>query len=183
MIYTNQLVNNKSIHIFDNVFDAGLQFSIYTFVKSSYFKINGSDNNIIEQQHLTLSSNWTQNDLNESEFVLPDTITNIIPLTTNYIAEAININLCKPDDVFHVHTDNHISNSWTLLYYINKKWDVEWGGDTVFLKEDCQTVDFVSQYTPGRVVIFDSSIPHLIRPSTRLAPDYRFTMAIRYVPK
>jgi len=172
--------NNKVIHVFDDTIELSKKLNIYKFVKNSFYKIAGHDGPIIEKFDLTIVSNYSEDDLNTIDFKkLPDDVNSVIDLKKHKILNST-INLCKPDDIFHVHTDSHFENYWTLIYYVNTSWDVEWGGDTVFLDES-NKIEYVSQYTPGRIVIFDSTIPHLIRPSTRLAPDYRFTLAIKYI--
>jgi hypothetical protein len=174
--------NDKKIFVFDDVIDFAVQTIIYKFIKDSYFRVIGIDNPSIETKDPTLVSNYTIEDLEKSGFIIPKEVLDKIPLLDLFNIENIMVNLCKPDDIFHVHTDHFIKNAYTLIYYTNLKWDIEYGGDTVFLDEH-KNIEFVSQYIPGRIVVFDSSIPHLIRPSTRLAPDYRFTLAIRFEPK
>jgi hypothetical protein len=60
-------------------------------------------------------------------------------------------------------------------------WNPEWGGDTLFLNESGEEIQYLSQFKPGRMILFDSSIPHLIRPSTVLAPHHRFSFAAKFV--
>jgi hypothetical protein len=62
------------------------------------------------------------------------------------------------------------------------QWDPEWGGDTAFMTEDGSDIEFVSTYKPGRMVLFDPKIPHIIRPSTILAPYFRLTLASKFIP-
>ena len=37
-------------------------------------------------------------------------------------------------------------------------------------------VKYTSLFKPGRIVFFDGNIPHTIRPSSHIAPSYRFTL-------
>jgi hypothetical protein len=173
------IINNKPIHIFDNVVDYEFQTKMYIYIKNSLFGINGYDNSILEERHLTLVSNYTEQDLYNTGFIIPKEVVNTVSLK-DYAITSIMVNLCKPDDIFHTHIDDITGNGLTLLYYANIKWDLEWGGDTIFLNTQTHDIDYTSQYKPGRFVLFDGSIPHLIRPSTRLATDYRFTLAIRF---
>jgi hypothetical protein len=173
------IINNKPIHIFDNVVDYEFQTKMYIYIKNSLFGINGYDNSILEERHLTLVSNYTEQDLYNTGFIIPEEVVNTVSLK-DYAITSIMVNLCKPDDIFHTHIDDITGNGLTLLYYANIKWDLEWGGDTIFLNTQTHDIDYTSQYKPGRFVLFDGSIPHLIRPSTRLATDYRFTLAIRF---
>ena len=60
------------------------------------------------------------------------------------------------------------------------KWDLEWGGDTLFLDDDRINISSIIQPKPNRVVVFDAKIPHLIRPSTIIAPQYRFSVNMTF---
>ena len=173
----------KQIHIFDDVFEFAHRDKIYKYVANSLYKVGEYDGSLLEnRKSSTLTSIYYGKDLSELGFFnLPKEITDKVDLSKWKIVSSY-VNLCRPDDCFHVHTDHH-DKMMTLLYYVNLNWHIEWGGDTYFLKEDDLTIDYVSQFRPGRVVIFDGTIPHLIRPSTRLAPENRFTLAIKYIPQ
>ena len=54
------------------------------------------------------------------------------------------------------------------------------GGDTLFLDQSGENIEFCSQYKTDRLIIFDSSIPHIIRPSTNLSPYYRLSLAMKF---
>jgi hypothetical protein len=172
--------DDRLIHIFEDVVDYNFQTKIYNYVKNSLFSITGYDNGIIEQQHLTMMSHYDEKDLVDSGFVnMPEEIKKMVSPEEYHMTDAL-VNLCKPDDIFHIHSDDTTNNGLTLIYYVNLKWDLEWGGDTVFLNSTSKEIEHTSKYTPGKFVLFDGGVPHLIRPSTRLAPDYRFTLAVRF---
>ena len=46
--------------------------------------------------------------------------------------------------------------------------------DTNNLKE----IAYTSSYIPGRIILFDGSIPHAIRPQSVKAPKFRFTLSL-----
>ena len=64
----------------------------------------------------------------------------------------------------------------SMLYYANPKWDLEWDGGTVFRSDDYEEIEYMSDYKPGRIVLFESSIPHKIYQTSSLAHPYRFTV-------
>ena len=74
--------------------------------------------------------------------------------------QQVRINLSTLHDVNRIHVDGR--GSKTLLYYPNLKWEFEWGGHTVFLDDDLTDVEHCCVYKPGRLVLFDGSIPHTI---------------------
>jgi hypothetical protein len=59
------------------------------------------------------------------------------------------------------HTDDAVSK-YTLMYFVNSKWEKTWGGSLEFMGEDNgklitrENINFI----PGRVILFDGSIPH-----------------------
>lgn len=62
-----------------------------------------------------------------------------------------------------VHID-HPSNSggYTLMLFINHKWDSSWGGEFQILEElnnDSKIINSI-QYNPGRILLFEGDIPH-----------------------
>ena len=90
------------------------------------------------------------------------------------------VNLGLHSDVSQVHTDDRCKNK-TLLYYANKDWEMNWGGETVFYNDSGTDYVKVVPYVPGRIVIFDGRIPHRANPmNTRLSPAYRFTVALKF---
>ena len=88
-------------------------------------------------------------------------------------------NLGIHSDVNQIHTDNQ-SACKTLLYYPNKKWEMGWGGQTVFF-DDRGNRQKTVEVVPGRIVIFDGRISHTVMPmNIRSSPSYRFTIAIKF---
>ena len=79
-----------------------------------------------------------------------------------------------------VHVDSSRKGDKTLLYYMNREWKHEWGGETILLGDDAQEIEFCTPYKPGRIIIFDSTIPHAARQQSFAAPLYRFTLAIKF---
>ena len=90
------------------------------------------------------------------------------------------INLSAPHQKNRIHTDE---DALTLVYYVNPKWDFTWGGHTLFMDDLLQEAEYTCIYKPGRVVIFDGTIPHMIMNESSLCPDYRLTFAIQWKTK
>ena len=90
------------------------------------------------------------------------------------------VNLVKPLDVnfIHVHPDQLVA-----LYYVNITWNPEWGGETLFYKEDRKTISLASPYTPNKLIFFDGKIPHTIKAQNLIGPSYRFTLSIFFNKK
>ncbi len=83
------------------------------------------------------------------------------------------INLAVPSSIQFQHTH---PQKYTMLYYINMEWKPEYYGETLFFNDLGTEVEYTSLFKPGRIVFFDGNIPHTIRPSSHIAPSYRFTL-------
>jgi Rps23 Pro-64 3,4-dihydroxylase Tpa1-like proline 4-hydroxylase len=92
------------------------------------------------------------------------------------------INLGIHSDIHKIHVDDFVSKkSITCLIYLNRNWDCDWGGETIFYDDERKDIKFISPYIPGRIIIFDGSIPHSAKPQHFNAPPYRFTLALKFV--
>ena len=174
---------NKKIFVYDDLFDFSQRTHVYEMGTKSVYKIIGSDNGMLEyRDHISVVSVYNPYDFRGTGLLekLPQEIIDRHELCHENVVDTM-INLCTPSDRFHTHVDND-SNGWTLVYYMNMDWHPEWGGDTVFLTEDGKDIEFVSMFKPGRLVLFNPHIPHLIRPSTVLAPYFRMTLATKFIP-
>lgn len=91
------------------------------------------------------------------------------------------VNLGIHGDVNHMHLDGKLGYSCkTLLYYANRHWEYNWGGNTVFYDDEGNAKTSV-EIKPGRIVIFDGNIPHTVMPmNSRCSPSYRFTVALKF---
>jgi hypothetical protein len=87
------------------------------------------------------------------------------------------LNLGVPSDVYHAHT--HLESK-VVLYYVNQDWYPGWHGETMFYSEDLNRIQYTSQYTPGRIIVFDASIPHTTRPQSSIAAHHRFSLSMFY---
>lgn len=63
-------------------------------------------------------------------------------------------------ELFRYHADFNLHNAKSILYYPNLKWDQNWDGQTVFKSRDAKQFEYCIDYVPGRLVVFDSIIPH-----------------------
>lgn len=75
-----------------------------------------------------------------------------------------------------VHPDSDTPNSISFLYYANLEWSPQWDGYTIFRSADLSEIEYVSDYVPGRLIAFDSCIPHKATHSAPEAPHLRYIM-------
>lgn len=174
--------SNKIIHIFDGLFSYQTRTLLHRYMINSKYQPIGYDNDILEyKSDITTISLYTEQDVFNMNFYSNPESEIILPYLNGYVTNSISVNMCTHADKYRIHMD--AADGLTLLYYANLKWDIDWGGETMFFDEELQDVEFTSIYKPGRVVLFDSSIPHIARTPTVIAPYYRFTFVHRFMKK
>lgn len=181
-----QTASGKSIAVIDGLFNFSELAGIHTGIVSLPYKISNS--NAAEVQDITdrrLVSYIDQSVLNRMGFNDParaSVLKHYIP--EDYVLFNSYVNLGIRGDQHQAHSDYYWSNGGkTLLLYANKEWHRDWCGETFFYNDAGTEIEYVNSFVPGRVVIFDSDIPHLAREQSNLGPSYRFTLAVKYVRK
>jgi hypothetical protein len=172
-----------TITIFDDVFDRAFREQFYQWVKSSQFTTSGEDLSTLEYKgDYNLFCSVDENNLNQSGILEhQEYINHILPEVYGMFLKQCRINLSTLNDNNRYHTDSMGSTKTkTILYYPNLKWDLEWGGHTLFTDDHMNEIEYCSMYKPGRVVVFDGNIPHCILPPTKSAPSYRFSFVLQY---
>ena len=103
--------------------------------------------------------------------------------TTKYDFKVAYVNLGLVNDSHEIHVDAPRKGmGYTMLIYPNIEWGLNHGGETVFYEEDRTEIVYINPYKPGRICIFDGSIPHCAKPQALVGPKYRFTIAIKFAP-
>lgn len=80
--------------------------------------------------------------------------------------DRVIVNAYNHGDSSWLHRDG---NCWTAIAYLNEHWDMNWGGETIFVEDGGDIIMSVFP-TPGRVVLFDGKVLHGPRPVSREAP-------------
>ena len=89
-------------------------------------------------------------------------------------------NVASYGDMLFTHTDClPDQHDLTALWYLCERWDVEWGGETMFYDSQDDVACAVTP-KPGRLVIFDGAIKHVGRPPNRICYAPRYTFAIKF---
>jgi|TARA_B100001250_G_scaffold29340_1_gene24069 hypothetical protein len=172
-------LSNGEVKIIDDLINEQQKISLYVEACSLPYHIVGSNKfdvqDIKTQKPVSyVNEEWCRNNffcngVGEylSEFCPPK-------IENAYINMGIHSE--NPD----VHVDSSLPGDKTLLYYINREWKHEWGGETIFLDDNAREIEYVTPFIPGRVILFDSTIPHAARQQSFAGPDYRFTLAIKF---
>ena len=85
-------------------------------------------------------------------------------------------------DMLYAHRDcSADERGLTALWFLMTEWEPEWGGETMFFDSSGDAL-FCASPKPGRLVLFDGSIPHVGRPPSRICFAPRYTFAIKLQP-
>jgi SM-20-related protein len=99
---------------------------------------------------------------------------------TEYRPYRAYTNVASYGDMLFTHTDClPDQHDLTALWYLCERWDVEWGGETIFYDAQDDVACAVTP-KPGRLVIFDGAIKHVGRPPNRICYAPRYTFAIKF---
>jgi hypothetical protein len=173
--------SGKRIIVYDNVFTARENLDIYEQVLNISFTRSNVD--IVFLNNRDVDAKW-RGDIHPNHPLHKITSERYIQVIDelNWQGAVINhqyVNYSNPCTVDVVHTDCHTSqqNIYTIIHYANYAWDVNWHGETLFYNDECSEVIYSSLIKPGRVILFDSLIPHSATPPSSLAGNARYTIA------
>lgn len=175
---------DKSIHVYDGIFDYSAISGIYAALSRGLYMLDNANRPDVQSlQDRKLVYRISPEILDNLHFFdgpLKSIIDELIPENEyNHFRSYVNLGLHT--DNHEVHADHYYDRAGkTLLYYVNETWNRDWGGETVFLDDKAEEILYTSQFVPGRVVIFDSNIPHSAKPQSIDGPAYRFTMAMKF---
>ena len=101
--------------------------------------------------------------------------------TKRFSLSTAYVNLGLVNDSHEIHVDAAQKGmEYTMLIYPNIEWGLNHGGETVFYEEDRREIVYINPYKPGRICLFDGSIPHCAKPQALIGPKYRFTIAVKF---
>ncbi len=171
--------SGKLLVVYDDLFTYDQRSKWFEFIVKSFFKVNGADDlTAYYTGGLQMYSQYNTQDLENMGFIDSqgfELINQEYKLKNRKIKQA-RINLSPASEKNRVHTDYQ---GLTLLYYCNLDWQLEWGGHTLFMDDSLSDAEYTCLYKPGRVVLFDGTIPHMILTPTGIAQMHRFSFALQ----
>lgn len=85
--------------------------------------------------------------------------------------------------------DGDIHDDWitpgeslTGVLYLNRRWEDNWGGETIVYSEDHSHVE-ISKFEAGKLTVFDGSNPHIGKGPQRACGELRCILAMQAVKK
>ena len=187
---------NYDIEVFDDIFDQKQIDFIYDIVSNIPFRFSNFDygvpTSIYDHQLPKLMySIMRGGELGESkegnQYIINTFKPSIeklldpsfIKRCNQNISMQINCSFPSTIDKLHLDTKTNIEKGYTILYYANMKWDVNFGGETLFYNNNQEIIAGVIP-KPGRFVVFDSYTYHSARPPQSNCPYYRFSLAFKF---
>ena len=164
----------SKIEIFDNEVPFDDMQNIYEYVINSNFRLGWEDR--YDKHVSNIHSAYTKEEA-ETSLLLKNlrkvSEKSKFKINIDNFDKCI-VNLSKCGDYHFNHTHKGLM---VLLYYVNLEWKDGYAGETLFYDDSLVNAESVVSFVPGRIVIFDGTIPHTIRPQSTYGPDYRFTIS------
>lgn len=170
--------SEKNITVYDDCFTQFEKQNYFYFLTQSLYRVNGGDVFSTEKQYQIFSS-YSVLDLEQMGIINSPGFAKI---SQNHNLDKlkitqIRVNLVTPFEKNTVHCD---TNGVTFLYYANPEWKLDYNGHTLFMNDDLSDAEYTCIFKPGRVVVFDGTIPHMVMPPTTNACGHRYTFVIQY---
>lgn len=179
------LSTGEIIDIFDDVFEYHEMVSFQNFIQRSYFRLRSAATDFVEQKDYTINwqSFYDNDDLKKLGLFDSKNFEEIKTFLNEKEPVRSWVNCLVTSSIASCHVDEPKKQSAkSLIYYSNLKWEKELGGETLFYNSK-SSPEFIVEYVPNRIVVYDSHIPHkpLQHVSFSSSSQYRFTfIAIFY---
>lgn len=169
----------RELHVFDGLVPLNLRNRVLLYAQNSSFRLGWGDSfSETARQHVYLHSSYSeQDDIDLGLITYLKENTPVGDLVKGLPRRRSILNLSVPSESHFPHTHG---NELIVLYYVNTNWRPEWHGESLFYSEDLSEIELALPYTPGRVVVFDATIPHAYRPQSTIAEHYRYTLAMGF---
>lgn len=172
--------DGKVIDIYDDVFSPPEReyHSSFTYNSKYLIKPVFQDSFWVKGKNYTLSP-YSIDDLNNFKFLDSKSFEPIAEKLQHFDISKCYTNVGTMASSFYFHTDYYEVGRKTLLYYVNPRWDKEWGGETMFANKHGEC-EIAVEYKPGRIVIFDAEIEHKPSNISKDADEFRCVFVIQF---
>jgi hypothetical protein len=175
-------IDNKSVSVYDDVFSFQENLEIYQFICQQPFIRSNLDNTFQNNKDIDIKWSCLLKESNQISNLLEKKYLNLDELKDRRIEifrQYVNFSTSEAVDQIHVDSPADSSNAYTILHYANFIWDKNWHGETVFYNYTADEIALSTMIRPGRVVVFDSNIPHSARPPSRISEYGRYIIATK----
>ena len=183
ILVANELDNSPLFQVIDNIFDDNNRDKLYgEFRDFKPWRFLGAGSNINKDRKF----NYILNKKNKIDKILFEQADKIIE--DNNLKKYLTLKKAYASGYTHgtIHelhrdyTSNGFNEVFTLMFYLNKEWNVSFGGETVFYYPETESITSILP-RPGRAILFDGSILHLARDPSRICAELRMVATFQYV--
>lgn len=163
----------EKLLVFDDVYEFNTAFYFQSFAEKSVYSLSGGSINLKSHHgEENIKSIYSEEDVNAMGIFNHSSYDIFKKEIGTRNVERVWVNLSTYMSKYSFHPDGPVEKkAKTFLYYLNTKWDINWGGETLFCNKYGE-VEIAIGFKPNRVIIFDSHIPH--KPSQLSADSYPF---------
>jgi len=163
------------ITVIDDLFDFNVRSIWMNALYNSHYHFSVSyDSQVTDFKSTSnLGSLWNAKDWDDFGLARHPNWKYVEPYLENRKIQRAWLNLHTGKELYRYHADHSNQTAKSILFYPNLKWESEWDGQTIFKSLDLQEVEYCVEYVPGRIVIFDSRIPHKAIHPNHEAPNFR----------
>lgn len=174
----HQTKSGKTIEVWDNLFTFAERSKMFASMRDIPFQFWSAYDTLITDQasSFIIKSVWRKEDFYNFDIFSSPGAEPLVSIFKNYSFQRAWVNLQTPIDKLRYHSDMVEPNCKSMLIYLNLNWNKEWHSPTVFRSDDLSETEFISDFVPGRVVVFDSDIPHKATQAPLESQQYRFTL-------
>ena len=173
-----ELSNGRKIYVFREVYNYAHQLNLLKWSMTRPFNFSPSNEGMLvgQKTDTILSCKTGLSEDQFKEMMRIDQLDPVKKLLSNKKLNRnwINANVSKAPNFFH--SDAFVEGSLSLLYYLNCEWNLSWDGYTVWANENLKSIEHIEYPEPGKLVVFDSLIPHKPTSDSSISPSFRFTM-------
>lgn len=186
MIIKHYTIDSRFLTVIDDLFSYSERTRFYNFGLSSAYYLGRKSYEMPEFDGKfpnTLVSNFSPKDVFNPnfDFFRNDFILDHIKSQNLKLIKAY-FNLSTVWDLYNYHVDvSRNEYSRTLVYYSNMEWSPEWEGETHFSDDTLTEIKHSVSFKPGRLIIFDGSIPHKSSQPSILAKYFRVVFVARFI--
>ncbi len=177
-------VEGKDIIVYDGIFSQQELFEIYLHIDNRDYRKHNLDDVLHHNKQVDVK--WSSEIKNSEilfEILLSKYSTSISEIKDqkyNLLRTYVNYAVPGTVDLIHDDAPHYKKNHYTLLHYGNFTWHSNWHGETVFYDSNYSEILFTSVFKPGRIILFDSSIPHCARPPSKIAEYPRYSIVYKF---
>ncbi len=175
-------LNEIDIKVWDNIIDSDFLKEYVEYIKhrDGYWQFSGAG---VAKEATIWFRDLGECELTQKlykEYIVPRLSADIEDFNTIQV-NRVYANAQGSANRSDIHVDAHYHGCYSILLYANLHWPKEFEGETIFYTEDEELYGAVLP-KPGRVVVFDGSIPHIGRPPHPEVNGNRITVVYKMVP-